>query len=296
MLKQTLIAVAIGALALSAQSAMAQQFNGGLPAAWTCVGSCGTSGADGVVILPPNPLSNQYGWVSTSQGVTGVSPFNPPASEAGNTNGSTLTSNAFHANAGDQLDFYFNYVTSDGGTFTDYGWSRLLNAGDSSLAAILFTARTEPSGSIIPGQDLPAPNATLAPSGVPIIDAGYSPLVGGGSDTGPNWTPLGSGGDGKCWDAGCGYTGWVLASYTIATAGAYRLEFGVTNWDDQAWDSGMAFDGVTIAGVQVDDDTRREPEYDDDNYAPVPEPETYAMLLAGLGLLGFTARHRKQSV
>lgn len=28
--------------------------------------------------------------------------------------------------------------------------------------------------------------------------------------------------------------------------------------------------------------------------APVPEPETYAMLLAGLGLLGFTARQRKQ--
>lgn len=27
--------------------------------------------------------------------------------------------------------------------------------------------------------------------------------------------------------------------------------------------------------------------------APVPEPETYAMLLAGLGLLGFTARRRK---
>ncbi|MDP3088151.1 MAG: choice-of-anchor I family protein [Methylotenera sp.] len=29
--------------------------------------------------------------------------------------------------------------------------------------------------------------------------------------------------------------------------------------------------------------------------APVPEPETYAMLLAGLGLLGFTARRRKSS-
>lgn len=29
---------------------------------------------------------------------------------------------------------------------------------------------------------------------------------------------------------------------------------------------------------------------------PVPEPETYAMLLAGLGLIGFTARRRKQNV
>lgn len=29
--------------------------------------------------------------------------------------------------------------------------------------------------------------------------------------------------------------------------------------------------------------------------AAIPEPETYAMLLAGLGLLGFTARRRKQN-
>lgn len=30
------------------------------------------------------------------------------------------------------------------------------------------------------------------------------------------------------------------------------------------------------------------------NVAPIPEPETYAMLLAGLGLMGFVARRRKQ--
>jgi len=29
--------------------------------------------------------------------------------------------------------------------------------------------------------------------------------------------------------------------------------------------------------------------------APVPEPETYAMILAGLGLLGFFARRREQN-
>ena len=32
-----------------------------------------------------------------------------------------------------------------------------------------------------------------------------------------------------------------------------------------------------------------------DQVAVVPEPETYAMLLAGLGLVGFMARRRKQN-
>jgi hypothetical protein len=29
--------------------------------------------------------------------------------------------------------------------------------------------------------------------------------------------------------------------------------------------------------------------------APIPEPETYALMLAGLGVVGFTARRRKQA-
>jgi hypothetical protein len=31
------------------------------------------------------------------------------------------------------------------------------------------------------------------------------------------------------------------------------------------------------------------------NLAPVPEPETYGMMLAGLGILGFLARRRKDA-
>jgi hypothetical protein len=30
--------------------------------------------------------------------------------------------------------------------------------------------------------------------------------------------------------------------------------------------------------------------------APIPEPETYALMLAGLGLLGFMARRKKQGL
>lgn len=37
-------------------------------------------------------------------------------------------------------------------------------------------------------------------------------------------------------------------------------------------------------------------EGDNRSISPIPEPETYAMLLAGLGLLGFMARRRKESV
>lgn len=35
--------------------------------------------------------------------------------------------------------------------------------------------------------------------------------------------------------------------------------------------------------------------HDAQSMTPVPEPETYAMLLVGLGLIGFTARRRKQN-
>jgi hypothetical protein len=72
----------------------------------------------------------------------------------------------------------------------------------------------------------------------------------------------------------------AVGSYTVTSGLAAGKTFqyiigyndsaaGLTDWDDM------------VIGI---------------NIAPIPEPETYAMLLAGLGLMGFVARRRKQSV
>jgi choice-of-anchor C domain-containing protein len=67
--------------------------------------------------------------------------------------------------------------------------------------------------------------------------------------------------------------GWMHQSFTfVATEASTALSFTSTT-DGNA---GIALDNITIT--------------------PVPEPETYAMMLAGLGLLGVVARRRKQKL
>jgi hypothetical protein len=59
---------------------------------------------------------------------------------------------------------------------------------------------------------------------------------------------------GACFDgptSGCGTTDWVDSSFTIGTAGNYFLRFGVTNWNDELFDSGLAIDGVTVDGKPI---------------------------------------------
>lgn len=71
----------------------------------------------------------------------------------------------------------------------------------------------------------------------------------------------------------------------------------------------MTMNRVVYASVNNDIDLRKKfsqrskRKYYKDNWvkkppvtSPVPEPETYAMILAGLGLIIFTARNRKQDV
>lgn len=162
-----------------------------VPSGWTCTGNCGSLGADGVVTAPPSG-SSTYQYVTTESGLSGVGAL-PSGTLGGETNGSTLTTSMFSANAGDALNFNFNCVTSDGAGFADYAWAGLFDSSN-NLAALLFTARTLPTGDIVPGAGMPLPSATLTPSSVPIIGGG------------PAWSPLGSS-SGSCFSSGCGYTG-----------------------------------------------------------------------------------------
>ncbi|MDN3517168.1 NF038132 family protein [Aquisalimonas lutea] len=229
---------------------------------WTTVGNSGTSGADGAVDLSPF-ASSEYGWISTDDGADmdglGVED---------ETTGSTITSPTFSADAGDELDFYFNYVTSDGGSYTDYGWAQVLPVGDDPIQ--LFTARTNPDGDTVPGFGLPEPDVDVT------LDPEDTPVVSGA----PQWSPLGDS-SGDCWDDGCGSTDWVNASFLFDQAGEYSLQFGVVNWADTAYQSGLAFDGATIGGADIGDDP-----------AQVPAPGALALMSIGLAGIGMAMRRR----
>ncbi len=99
----------------------------------------------------------------------------------------------------------------------------------------------------------------------------------------------------------------ISASFTVSNlhsgyaaalgvpTGSYTGSFllGVDFWNGGAiasWNN-PSYPGATVANVRWREVTLTL----DQQTAPIPEPETYAMMLAGLGLLGFAARRRKQN-
>ena len=203
---------------------------------WTCTGTCGTLGVDGVVPLAPVGNSASYGWISSKNGKNGTVPKSlASVIGASITNGSILVSPAFSAKGEEKLSFYFNFITSDGAQYADFGWVRLLD-GAGNQKAILFTARTNQSsgGNTVPGFGMPLiSGGTLTPPNTPIKSGG------------PKWSPLANS-SGTCYSTGCGHTGWIKMEYIVPEEGTYVLELGVANWLDQAYDTGMAFDGFMI--------------------------------------------------
>jgi len=200
-------------------------------------GSAGVLGADGVVTLPPIADADGYVYVTTN----GSDYTDAGLDQGSETNGSELTTFDFLVEAGDVLEYYFNYVTSDGAEFSDYAYAELNNE-DMGTSELIFTARTTPSDDTVPGFGLPdlTPGVTLDPT--------TSAIIAGG----PVWSPLGEW-SGECFDAGCGYTGWIKSTFTIAEAGTYSFTFGVVNWSDTDYDSGLAIAGLTIDGEVIID-------------------------------------------
>lgn len=109
------------------------------------------------------------------------------------------------------------------------------------------------------------------------------PLAGGFKDAAyfsvlNNMTALLATADGV--NGGAGLSGYRAATggifnYTFANAGSYDLVFAVVDTDDFTTSSALMINNATIT--------------------PVPEPKTWAMLAAGLGLVGMmAARNRRR--
>lgn len=258
---------------------------------WDAVGAGGIIYGDGTV--PESPLGNErFGYVSTFGGVFDVSPLVLKTDGRGNetsNNGSTVRSSAFSASAGDELSLYFNYVSTDGRGYDDYGWARLIDAGTNETAAWLFTARSTNSarGNVVPGDVLKRQQDGNAPDELDAVLNNGSSI--GFDISSTEWEPLGDS-SGYCWDSAntCGPTGWIESRYTVASGGTYLLEFGVVNWGDTLFDSAMAFDFGGLAAARFSNVTL----VNNGPTPPVPEPSTWAMLLAGAGVLGMGLRRR----
>lgn len=237
----------------------------------TYKGNAGIGAPNGVVTA--SPVGSSYVYVSTAGGAS-ASDEGIGLGQGSETNGSELTTFAFGAGAGDVLSYYFNYVTSDGSGFADYAYAFLLNT-DTSVETLIFTARTTPTDDTVPGFGLPGIDAGVT------LDPASSAIIAGA----PTWAQLGDS-SGTCFADGCGYTGWILSSFTIPTAGNYQFVFGVVNWDDTQFDSGLA-----VAGLRVGDTDIIPPDVGGPSVIPVPAAAP--LLLTALGGLAWMRRRRR---
>ena len=248
---------------------------------WACTGACGSTAPAGDVSASPTGNA-RIGYVTTfgaqASGVSPIALSSNSTASGSETNGSSYLSGSFAAAQGDQLAMHFNYVSTDGKGYDDYAWARVVNAADNALVAWLFTARSTNGGTknVVPGDVLD--KDVFDPREVIVDYKSDFDFTSKTSDDPVDFSVLGSS-NGTCWRdnaPGCGYTGWLESRMTFAAAGNYRIELGVTNWGDEAYDSALAFDYAGLTAT-----------------APVPEPGTLPLMAAALGLLAVLHRRAR---
>ena len=264
-MKKLFHAAAAVTFVMAASDAMAATLAG--VGTYEGVAGIGTANGD----VGNSPSGSQYVYVTTA----GSTYLGAGIGLGSETNGTELTTNSFTGNAGDILSYDFNYITSDGTpSYIEYAYAFLNNLTDAT-ETLIFTARTNPNGDpTVPGFGMPGLGAavTLNPSST-VIQDGLT-----------NWSELG-GSSGFCYQGignGCGSTGWVNSMITLDQSATYSLTFGVINWGDQSYDSGLAISGIKVGGTVIVDP----------NTPVVPLPASGLLLLAALAGLGAARLHK----
>lgn len=200
--------------------------------------------------------------------------------------GATLTDTATVNSGTVSPTSYLSYVSGGNGAT---GWADgSTYGGDGFTAAAAMSSADHHWLQYDPAILVYSPAALSSVLAIPAIDHGWN-----ADNTGEFWEPF------EFRIYGSDSSGALLEEGHITSVWARGVDdtSALKNADD--WSSQWSFTGsynyfAVVSGDRLVGGPWSPGEGEIDAIAAIPEPETYAMLLAGLGLLGFAARRRKQ--